>query len=1035
MARRFLSLIVVVLTERFRAASVITKLRNCTIAKDSPSIAVLCLLLVAISFPTLAFAQTNPNLESGFKRYGSHDGSNLDTVTLTNGNWMLHAVLLPEILQRGALATDYALYASSKNWQVGCIPSQAPTGRTCFWQPGGTGIGLQRGNALTVHRTVTLSNNGSVNTYQANGYTLIGSDGATHQLYGLPGTADVNGDPTVYESVDTTGYRLVVSNPDNNQVQTTVTLVDRQGRLYNGAWGAYQNCSRPPRNQLPKPGNIAPIVDDAPIGDRYCSQTLHMALITDANGNRMSYLTPNNSIQGADTLGRSQPFEFSSSTSDYSGCVSRMAINSAILYSYPGPGGTTQQIKVCVALFPFHTAFNQTLSDGTPVIEAQNYSTNYNTFFNGYVVPQIVTVVLADGHQWTFDYDDYLEVTSVGLPTGGAINLTWGTISFNGCSSATTAVSRAVATRTVNDNNGHSSIWTYNWGIPSNGVLVNTVTDALNNDTVHIFTALNSGCDGFYETRMQSYQGTGSSRQLLKQVDTSYASQTLGVSAGVGSALGNVVPTSIKTTIYPSGKASLIAKTYDAGLGTNAPIFGNVISEKVYDWGQGSPGALLRETDTSYVWQNDARYLAAHLLDLPASVVTKDGNGNRMAETDYVYDESQYLTASNITTQHAAPPSAVRGNLTTVSHWLNTSNSFISSHTNRYDTGEVYQQIDPLGHTTTHSYDPFYAGAYSTKTQDALGHVVSGTYDFSTGLLTSFTNANAASQASGNTPGSSAYTTNYAYDFMSRMTSATLPADPSGNQPQTTFNYPDLTTVERLHKITASLTDDAFTYSDGLGRPIRAKHIVPGGNALVDTAYDGLDRAATVSNPYFTTSDLTYGVTQGQYDALGRLTQTTRQDSSISTVSYSDNCTTTTDEAGKQRRACSDGAGRLVEVDEPGDYFPGSQASGSLAINGSLQSKSGVGAIGATRGSATITINGTNQVIPGSPAPPCDPGTICDNTPNPPLYDSGKVYIRINGHEYDYSYGGGNSPDSSASVAQGLVNAIQADAGRVVNAS
>jgi RHS repeat-associated protein len=124
-----------------------------------------------------------------------------------------------------------------------------------------------------------------------------------------------------------------------------------------------------------------------------------------------------------------------------------------------------------------------------------------------------------------------------------------------------------------------------------------------------------------------------------------------------------------------------------------------------------------------------------------------------------------------------------------------------------------------------------------------------------------------------------------------------------------------------------------------------------------------------------------------------------------------------------------------VEVDEPGDYFPGSQASGSLAINGSLQSKSGVGAIGATRGSATITINGTNQVIPGSPAPPCDPGTICDNTPNPPLYDSGKVYIRINGHEYDYSYGGGNSPDSSASVAQGLVNAIQADAGRVVNAS
>src|SRR5947207_14691270 len=154
---------------------------------------------------------------------------------------------------------------------------------------------------------------------------------------------------------------------------------------------------------------------------------------------------------------------------------------------------------------------------------------------------------------------------------------------------------------------------------------------------------------------------------------------------------------------------------------------------------------------------------------------------------------------------------------------------------------------------------------------------------------------------------------------MSRMTSATLPADASGNHPQTTFNYPDGTTVERLHKITASLTDDAFTYLDGLGRTIHAKHVLPGGNnALVDTTYDGLDHVASVTNPYFSTSDLTYGVTQSQYDALGRITQTIKQDGGISSVSYSGNCTTTKDEAGKVRRACSDALGRLVEVDEPG---------------------------------------------------------------------------------------------------------------------
>ena len=107
-------------------------------------------------------------------------------------------------------------------------------------------------------------------------------------------------------------------------------------------------------------------------------------------------------------------------------------------------------------------------------------------------------------------------------------------------------------------------------------------------------------------------------------------------------------------------------KTYDTALtdpvsGTTS--YGKVLTEKVYDWGVGAPGQLLRETDTSYQWQNDARYLAAHLLDLPASVVIKDGNGSRLAETDYTYDEPQYLTASNITTQHGAAPNPVRGNL------------------------------------------------------------------------------------------------------------------------------------------------------------------------------------------------------------------------------------------------------------------------------------------------------------------------------------------------------------------------------------
>ena len=989
-------------------------------------------LVVVLAGAVYAVAQTQPNTENGFKRYGSYDGSNLDTVNTMNGNLLLHAPLLPDYPQRGKITPHYNLYVTSKNWQVKCRPdSSAPGGNVCWWQGGGTGVTLQTSVGVIVHRTLDKfgSGTGTV-TYEAFGYSLTGPDAATHQLYGIPSSADANGEATRFEAEDTSGFHLELSNPDSTGVLSTFTVTDRQGDQYLGNF-SHIHCSKPASNKIPAPGNIKPVIDDAPLGDQFCSEFGFAQQVTDSNGNWMTLNGPDSTggtpNPGIDTLGKNAPLSSGSATTDFSKCASSLPINSAFLLNYSAPDGSTQVIQVCYANIPIQTAFSQ-----PGVAQAPNSV--------GGVPGQqlgIVSVVLADGSQWSFSYDSYGELTYVGLPTGGSISYTWTEIGMRNCTAADrTAMSRAVATRTVNDNHGNSFTWRYSWGAAqSDGTLTNVVNDSLGNDTVHTFTAQDgvNGC-GFYETRTQHYQGLRSSGPLLQQVDTGYASALLPVDSLSGSGLSNVVPTSIKTTIYPSGKVSLITRTYDTGLGANAPIFGNVVTEKVYDFGQGVPGALLRETDTSYVWQNDARYLSAHLLDLPASVVTKDGNGNRVAETDYLYDESQYLTASNISTQHVAAPNAVRGNLTTVSHWLNTSNSFISSHTNWYDTGEVYQAIDPLGHTTTHSYDPAYMGAYATKTCDPLNHCVSGAYNFNTGALTSYTDANHQ-------------TSTYVYDSMSRLASATLPADGAGNHPQTTFNYPNPTTVERLKKITASLTDDAFTYSDGLGRGIRAQHGTPSGNSYVDTTYDGLDRVATVANPYFSTSDPTYGVSQSQYDALGRVIQVAPPDGTTPTAGsacqtnnactqYADNTVTVTDQAGKQRRTVTDPLGRLIEVDEPGDSFPGSQASGSLAINGALQNKSGVGAVGATQASATVSVGGSNKFIPGSPAPPCDPGTICDPTPNPPLFDSGKVYIIINGHEYDYFYGSGsNSPDTASSVAQGLVNAIQADAGRVVNAS
>ena len=188
-------------------------------------------------------------------------------------------------------------------------------------------------------------------------------------------------------------------------------------------------------------------------------------------------------------------------------------------------------------------------------------------------------MVLADGTKWTFDYDNYGQVTFVGLPTSGSITYTWTTIAFPTCALPDGGVSRAVASRTLNDNNGHSSTWNYIWGTVVNGVISNTVTDPLINDTVHIFTALDgnsAGSCGFFETQTQSYQGTGGSRQLLKQVDTTYSKAFFNIETTVGSGMGNVVPTSIQTTTYPSGKVSLVQKTYAPPTVAGGPISGDV---------------------------------------------------------------------------------------------------------------------------------------------------------------------------------------------------------------------------------------------------------------------------------------------------------------------------------------------------------------------------------------------------------------------------------------------------------------------------
>jgi YD repeat-containing protein len=275
---------------------------------------------------------------------------------------------------------------------------------------------------------------------------------------------------------------------------------------------------------------------------------------------------------------------------------------------------------------------------------------------------------------------------------------------------------------------------------------------------------------------------------------------------------------------------------------------------------------------------------------------------------------------------------------------------------------------------------------------------------------------------------------------MFRVTSAQAPPDPANGSLRSanTFTYSDIAapntfplTVTRQKSITAALTDSATTTIDGLGRVITTAHAMPSGSpATVTTAYDDLHSKVTVSNPFFTTSDPTYGVTTTLSDGIGRAFTVTKQDGSVSSVDYSlGNCTVATDEAGKVRKACSDGLGRLVEVDEPNPGAAATYAGGSVTIGGAEQStpQSGASATG------WVTIAGTegsviNDPCAEQPPLPGHPPRSCPTT----TWDTGQLTATVNGFSKTASYGQGGT---AASVASDLASAFHLDAASPVDAA
>ena len=107
------------------------------------------------------------------------------------------------------------------------------------------------------------------------------------------------------------------------------------------------------------------------------------------------------------------------------------------------------------------------------------------------------------------------------------------------------------------------------------------------------------------------------------------------------------------------------------------------------------------------------------------------------------------------------------------------------------------------------------------------------------------------------------------------------------------------------------------TVFDGLGHKTQSQLSESGGTTIyTDTAYDGLERVASVSNPYRTTGDSTYGVTATAYDAVDRPWKVTYPDKSVEYTGYQGNVVTHADPKPVCRQTVTDSLGRLTKLTE-----------------------------------------------------------------------------------------------------------------------
>jgi RHS repeat-associated protein len=577
----------------------------------------------------------------------------------------------------------------------------------------------------------------------------------------------------------------------------------------------------------------------------------------------------------------------------------------------------------------------------------------------------VTEIDFPNGQKYLFSYEPtpgstgYFtgRIQQVTLPTGGTINYQYN--GANGGINCTDGTGTGL-TRTVSDG-VTNPVWVYSRVPGSQLAGITTVTaPQLPYDTVANQTVITFDSKG-RETNRKVYQGAASGNPV-NTVNTSWAASN--------------TPASRIIVLEDGSTQSQIETTYDSSVNGGTGSNGNLLVLKEHDWGSGTPGPVLRTTTITYL--ADPAYVGLNIISKLKEKTVADSSGTIKFRVHINYDEPGFVNASCVTgalqhddtnygcsyTTRGLPTSLITytdavtpagGSTQNISY--DSVGNLIASRVNN-----VLQTQWNFSSVTQYAFPDSMISGPPTGPQLTN----SFTYHLPTGQVAAATDANGK-------------TTTYTYSDAGHLDRLTDVGRPDGIH--ITNSYDDVyRTVTVSTPVQGTSAVQKITAFDLLGRPTTNTIEDAANNvfSIVQTQYDPMGRPYKSSNPYITSPQFW---TTNQFDTLGRPTVRLLPDGAQATSSYTTNAVLTTDPAGKQIRSFMDGLGRLIHVDEPGDAFAGTEASGSISISGTLGSKP---AIPATSGRGNVAIKGTEQQT-----------IVCTRTCTS-HWDTGSVSITVN---------------------------------------